>query len=135
MAALTHYSFVARIESILYKRSLDWKDEKLKIFSSFRIFGIGFIVHSLLLPLKARSKTIVVPKIDIQSMLHGLRKFRPNLLMIPKHMVYELLAENKTDLSSVKCVISGAAVIPLKIRKDWTEKHGSSMTPILGMTE
>ena len=138
MAARTHYNFIANIESILYKRSLEWKDEKHKIFGAFKIYGVGFITHSLLVPLKARSKTIVAPKIDMQTMRHGLHKFRPNLIMIPKHLICELLAyhdEDKPDLSCVKCVISGAMVIPLNIRKDWNKKYGSSLNPLLGMTE
>lgn len=111
VAAHTHYNFVAKTESILYKRSLEWKDEKLQVFSAFRIFGVGFIIHSLLSPLKARSKTIDMPNIDLQTILYGLRKFRPNLLVIPKYIVYELLTGDKLDLSGVKCVISGGAVV------------------------
>lgn len=72
---------------------------------------MGFIIHSLLSPLKARSKTIDMPNIDLQTILYGLRKFRPNLLVIPKYIVYELLTGDKLDLSGVKCVISGGAVV------------------------
>lgn len=52
-----------------------------------------------------------MPNIDLQTILYGLRKFRPNLLVIPKYIVYELLTGDKLDLSGVKCVISGGAVV------------------------
>lgn len=58
--------------------------------------------------------------------------------MIPKHVLNELVTykdEDKPDLSSVKCVITGAATISLALRKAWAEKYGHPLSSVLGMTE
>jgi len=138
LAVRTHYNLVANAESVLYNRSCQLKDVKDTQFCTFKFYGMAFITYAMLLPLKARSKTVFMPKFELHIWLRAVHRFRPTLLITPKHVLNELVIyedEDKPDLSSVNFVITGAATISSTLRKAWAERYGHPLFSILGMTE
>lgn len=97
-----------------------------------------FITSGVLCPLKARHKTIFMPKFELQSMLQAVTKFRATFMMTPKHVIQELLTNednSKPDLSSVKFVVSVGASMSRELLQAWRDKYGHPIVCTLGMTE
>jgi hypothetical protein len=98
--------------------------------------GIGFILYGLLMPLKARYRTIFMPKYDVKGFLSAVETFQPTSLHTPKHILQSLLTDAPdADLSCVSSLRTGGAMIPLHMRKKWVEYHGSPCEVVCGMTE
>lgn len=111
---------------------------KETVFSTFKFYGTMFITSGIFTPLKARHKTIFMPKFDLQKMLQAVTKFRATFMMIPKHVIQELLTckdSSKPDLSSVKCVVTVGASMSLALLQAWRGKYGHPIVSTLGMTE
>lgn len=136
LAIRTHYNLVSNVKSYLYRRYLKQRTPKATVLSTFKFYGTMFLTDGLLMPLKARQKTIFMPKFDMQAMLQAVRVFRPTMMTIPKHVLQELLVyENGADLSNVEFIVTGGASIPLSLRTNWQERYGQPIFTAYGMTE
>lgn len=136
LAIRTHYNLVCNVESFLHRRYLKRKPPQETVLNTFKFYGTMFLTDGLLMPLKARQKTVFMSKFDMQGMLQAVRVFHPTVMTIPKHVLQELLVyEDKPDLSSVQSIVTGGASIPLSLCTDWRERYGQPVLTTYGMTE
>jgi 4-coumarate--CoA ligase len=136
MAERTHYGLVGNTAQLLYRYHLKPRERHETWFCTFMYAGIGFILYGLLMPLKARYRTIFMPKYDVKGFLSAVETFQPTSLHTPKHILQSLLTDAPdADLSCVSSLRTGGAMIPLHMRKKWVEYHGSPCEVVCGMTE
>lgn len=115
---------------------MKWAKET--VFSTFKFYGTMFITSGIFTPFKARHKTVFMPKFDLPKMLRAVTKFRVTFMMLPKHVIQELLTCedcSRPDLSRVKCVVSVGASMSLGLLQAWRKKYSHPIVSTLGMTE
>ncbi|CAG8226572.1 unnamed protein product [Penicillium salamii] len=136
MAERTHYGLIGNTEQLLYRYHLEARARTETWFCTFLYAGIGFILYGFLMPLKARYKTIFMPQYNLEGFLSAVEKFRPTSLHTPKHIFQNLLTNARhADFSFVTSLRTGGAMIPVKMREEWTQSHGSPCEVVCGMTE
>jgi OPC-8:0 CoA ligase-1 len=136
LAERTHYGLIGNTEQLLYRYHLKERSEHETWFCTFLYAGIGFILYGLLMPLKARYKSIYMPEYSLDQFLFAVEKFRPTSLHTPKHIFQNLLTNAaNADFSSVSSLRTGGAMIPFRMCEEWTRCHGSPCEVVCGMTE
>ena len=89
-----------------------------------------------MLPLKARYKIIFPTEYEPEMFMQTIERFKPTWLILPKHLVRELLEKfDKPSFPSVQYVLTGAAIIPYEMIDQWQRLHGSQVQSTYGMTE
>lgn len=103
---------------------------------------MGFLILGLLVPLKARYKTVfpfpLEPSTGTRTFLDTIRRRNPTWVMAPKHLMRETLAMQdvtREDLQSVQHVLTGGAIIPWELVDEWQGRFGSQVQSTYGMTE
>lgn len=103
---------------------------------------MGFLTLGLLVPLKARYKSILPfplePGAGAQRFVDTIKRWKPSWVMAPKHLMRETLAMQdvtREDLASVQHVLTGGAIIPWELVDEWQGKFGSQVQSTYGMTE
>jgi acyl-CoA synthetase (AMP-forming)/AMP-acid ligase II len=136
MAERTHYGLIGNTAQLLYRYHLKPRERHETWFCTFMYAGIGFILYGLLMPLKARYKTIFMPQFDANGFLSAIEAFQPTSLHTPKHILQSLLADYaNADFSCISSLRTGGAMIPISMRDEWVQRHGSQCEVVCGMTE
>ncbi|KAI2986877.1 hypothetical protein CBS147344_5120 [Aspergillus niger] len=135
LAERTHYGLIGNIEQTLQHYNLRERNRET-IFCNYKFCGMGFLILGFMLPLKARYKTIFPTKFVPEKFMQTIERFQPTWLMLPKHLVRELLAKfDKPSFPSVQHVLTGGAIIPYEMIEQWQRLHGSQVQSTYGMTE
>ncbi|GKZ33151.1 hypothetical protein AbraIFM66950_002935 [Aspergillus brasiliensis] len=135
LAERTHYGLIGNIEQTLQHYNLR-KRNRETIFCNYKFCGMGFLILGFMLPLKARYKTIFPAKFELERFMQTVERFQPTWMMLPKHLVRELLAKcDKPNFASVQHVLTGGAIIPYEMIEQWQRLHGSQVQSTYGMTE
>ncbi|KAJ6000797.1 AMP-binding enzyme [Penicillium waksmanii] len=136
MAERTHYGLIGNTEQLLYRYHLKPRPRPETWFCTFMYAGIGFILYGLLIPLKARYKTIFMPQYKLDGFLSVMETFQPTSLHTPKHVFQDLLTNAKeANFSCVSSLRTGGAMIPSRMREEWVQRHKSPCEVVCGMTE
>ncbi|OGM50649.1 hypothetical protein ABOM_000777 [Aspergillus bombycis] len=136
LAERTHYGLIGNTEQLLYRYHLKERSKHEIFFCTFLYAGIGFILYGLLIPLKARYKSIYMAEYSLEQFLSAVEEFRPTSLHTPRHHFQSLLANAMhADFSSVTSLRTGGAMIPFRLCEEWTRCHGSPCEVVCGMTE
>ncbi|EAW18096.1 class I adenylate-forming enzyme family protein [Aspergillus fischeri NRRL 181] len=135
LAERTHYSLIGNIEQTLQHYNLRERRNET-IFCNYKFCGMGFLILGILLPLKARYKTIFPPRFEPEIFMKTIERFKPTWLMLPKHLIRELLTKfDKPRFASVQHVLTGGAIISYEMIEQWQRLHGSQVQSTYGMTE
>ncbi|KAJ0422017.1 AMP-binding enzyme [Aspergillus carlsbadensis] len=135
LAERTHYSLIGSIQSALYHYNLE-KTHRETMACCYKFSGLGFLMLGILIPLKARYKTIFPAPFDPFSFSDTMKRSKPTILAAPKHILRAILAmPQRPDLSSVRHVPTGGAVISYELIAEWQETFGSQIQSLYGMTE
>ncbi|KAL3461675.1 acetyl-CoA synthetase-like protein [Aspergillus heterothallicus] len=119
LAERTHYSLIGSIESTLFHMNLEQTNREV-MACQYKFSGMGFLMIGILIPLKARYKTI----------------FPPSVFPAPKNILRAILAMSESpDLRSVRHVPTGGAVISYELIDEWQTAFGSQVQSLYGMTE
>ncbi|PYI28862.1 AMP-binding enzyme [Aspergillus indologenus CBS 114.80] len=139
LAERTHYGLVGNIAQLLYRYHLKPRGggpHRETWLCTFLYVGIGFILYGLLLPLKARYRTIVLPRFTPEAFMAAARKYQATALHVPKHHLQTLLLHARgADFTTVTSLRTGGAMIPYRMCEEWMELHGSPCEVVCGMTE
>ncbi|GKZ26833.1 hypothetical protein AbraIFM66951_003574 [Aspergillus brasiliensis] len=135
LAERTHYGLIGNIEQTLQHYNLRERNRET-IFCNYKFCGMGFLILGFMLPLKARYKTIFPAKFELGRFMQTVERFQPTWMMLPKHLVRELLAKfDRPSFPSVQHVLTGGAIIPYEMIEQWQRLHGSQVQSTYGMTE
>ncbi|KAL3454126.1 hypothetical protein BJX65DRAFT_262844 [Aspergillus insuetus] len=126
LAERTHYSLIGSIE----------RTHTEIVACCYKFSGLGFLMLGILIPLKARYKTIFPAPFEPSSFTETVERLRPTMLAAPKHILRAILAmPERPELSSVRHVPTSGAVISYELIAEWQGAFGSQVQSLYGMTE
>jgi acyl-coenzyme A synthetase/AMP-(fatty) acid ligase len=97
---------------------------------------MGFLLLGIMIPLKARYKSIFPARLDLTTFTESVNRFRPTWVMAPPHLMRATLAIPATlDFGSVKHVLTGGSIVSWKLVDEWQRRFGSQVQSTYGMTE
>lgn len=105
-------------------------DRVLSVMPVFHGFGLGVCIHTVMC---FGGCAVILPKFSARDFDGLIRKYRPNIIAGVPAIYEAMLRENslqKTDLSFIKCVISGGDCLPCATKEkmdDFLKTHGSSV--------
>lgn len=142
LAERTHYALNGNILATLHHYTLRPRLRET-IFCNYKFCGMGFLTLGLLMPLKARYKTVFPfppekPDAGARGFVGTIQRWKPSWVMAPKYLMRETLAMQdvtRRDLESVQHVLSGGAIIPWELVDEWQGRFGSQVQSTYGMTE
>ncbi|KAL3473299.1 hypothetical protein BJX99DRAFT_200518 [Aspergillus californicus] len=137
LASRTHYSLIGNIAQTLSHYNLRKRGPQEAISCNYKFCGMGFLILGIMLPLKARYKTLFpAPGFEPESFSQTVARFKPTWLMLPKHVMRELLENPRPGcFASVQHVLTGGAIIPYDLVQEWQGLYGSQVQSTYGMTE
>ncbi|MDE6594234.1 MAG: AMP-binding protein [Oscillospiraceae bacterium] len=125
---LTNLNFNAlALESINGCGCLAAGDRVLSVMPVFHGFGLGVCIHTVLC---FGGCAVILPKFSARDFDKLIGKYRPNIIAGVPAIYEAMLRENslqKTDLSFIKCVISGGDCLPLATKEkmdNFLKAHG-----------
>jgi len=137
---LSNYNLVSEGMMVAKWGKMDASGVILAILPIFHGFGLGVCINAAFM---GGAKSILVPKFTPEDVAKLIRKKRPNFLVgVPT--LFEALSRNpvvqKTDLSCLKAVFSGADTLPHTVKKrfDTVVKDGGGTSELqegYGLTE
>jgi long-chain acyl-CoA synthetase len=81
---------------------------------------------------------VLIPKPQPKALLEALSEFKPSIAGLVPTMFIGLLKHpdtKKTDMTSLKGLISGSAPLPLEVKRDFEDMTGSVIVEGFGLTE
>ncbi|KAL4931368.1 AMP-binding enzyme [Aspergillus undulatus] len=131
----THYGLIGNIEQVLQTYTLRERSHET-ILCNYRFCGMGFLLLGILIPLKARYRAIFPTQIDGHTLTETVERWNTSWVMLPKHLMREVLSlKPKPNLSCVKHVFTGGAMIPFELINEWQGAFGSQVQSVYGMSE
>jgi acyl-CoA synthetase (AMP-forming)/AMP-acid ligase II len=132
---LTHRNLVANVAQCMPVIHVDHTDKLLAVLPFFHIYGMTVLMNS---GIKRRSQVVTMPRFDLEQFLQitatqGITYVYiapPVAVALAKHPMVE-----SYDLSSVKCVFSGAAPLDGKLGARVAERLGCTVKQGYGMSE
>ncbi|KAL2872531.1 AMP-binding enzyme [Aspergillus lucknowensis] len=135
LAERKHYGLIGNVEQTLHHYTLRRRESEI-VFCNYKFFGMGFLILGILIPLKARYKTIFPAGSDAEGITRTIERFRPTWVMAPKYLMRETLAlPTRPNLDSVRHLLTGGAIIPCELIDQWQLSFGSQVQSTYGMTE
>ncbi|KAL3490056.1 acetyl-CoA synthetase-like protein [Aspergillus germanicus] len=126
---------IGSIESMLRHINLE-RTHRETMACCYKFSGLGFLMLGILIPLKARYKTIFPAPFEPSLFTEDMERVKPTILAAPKHILRAILAmAERPDLSSVRHVPTGGAVISYELIAEWQGAFGSQVQSLYGMTE
>ncbi|AGK55145.1 long-chain-fatty-acid--CoA ligase [Bacillus sp. 1NLA3E] len=107
----------------------------LGILPFFHVYGMTTV---LLLTIMEANKMVLLPKFDVDLVLHTIEKQRPTLFPGAPTIYIGLLNHPKIkqfDLSSIDSCLSGSAPLPVEIQQKFEEVTGGKLVEGYGLTE
>ncbi|KAL4791492.1 hypothetical protein BDV19DRAFT_293832 [Aspergillus venezuelensis] len=136
----THYSLIGNIAQVLQHYTLRPRHKEIT-FCNYRICGMGYLLLGLLIPLKARYKTIFAAQVDTDTFTATVETMKPTWVMAPKHLMRDVLLRKpeKKGFESVRHVLTGGAIIPFELIDEWQGAFGGErrvqVQSVYGMSE
>lgn len=141
LAERSHYALIGNILATLHHYTLRPRLREI-IFCNYKFCGMGFLTLGLLIPLKARYKSVFPFPLEAgagaRRFVDSVKRWKPSWVMAPKHLMRETLAMQdvtREDLESVQHVLTGGAIIPWELVEEWQGRFGSQVQSTYGMTE
>ncbi len=133
----THYNLVANAYQVLeWLPDKDEKDVFLGVLPYFHSYGM---TTSLNAPIAFGATIVLVPDPrDIETILKFIQKYRVSIFCGVPTMYNAILnhpALKKYDLSSIKACISGAAPLPVEVKRKFEEVTGGKLVEGYGLSE
>ncbi len=133
----THYNLVANAYQVLeWLPDKDEKDIFLGVLPYFHSYGM---TTSLNAPIAFGATIVLVPDPrDIETILKFIQKYRVSIFCGVPTMYNAILnhpALKKYDLSSIKACISGAAPLPVEVKRKFEEVTGGKLVEGYGLSE
>jgi OPC-8:0 CoA ligase-1 len=112
------------------------KTHRETVACCYKFSGLGFLMLGIIIPLKGRNKTIFPAPFEPSSFAETVERLKPTILAAPKHILRAILAvPERPDLSSVRHVPTGGAVISYELIAEWQRVSRSQVQSLYGMTE
>ncbi|KAL4964333.1 uncharacterized protein BDV14DRAFT_175223 [Aspergillus stella-maris] len=136
----THHSLIGNIAQVLQHYTLRPRDKEIT-FCNYRVCGMGYLLLGLLIPLKARYKTIFAAQVDTDTFIATVENMKPTWVMAPKHLMRDVLLRKPEmrGFETVRHVLTGGAIIPFELIDEWQGAFGGSkrvqVQSVYGMSE
>lgn len=134
-AMLTHYNIVANAIQIKTWANVTEEDIMMGVLPFFHIYGLTVaFVSSMLIG----NTVIVVPRFETKHVLSLVQKYKVTLFPGVPTMYVAMVNYpeiTKYDLSSIQACISGAAPLPVVVRKKFMELTGGILVEGYGLSE
>ncbi len=136
-AVLTHRNYSCNVQQLIawLPDARDGEDTIMGIFPFFHAAGFTAVMHQSFF----RGITIVlIPRPEPAIVLEMVRKHKPDWFPCVPTIYVGILSHPdfpKTDFSSVKGCVSGAAPLALETIREWEEKVGATIIEVYGLTE
>ncbi|KAL4982977.1 AMP-binding enzyme [Aspergillus falconensis] len=135
LACRTHYGLIGNIAQTLHHYTLRPPSNEI-VSCNFRFAGMGFLLLGIMIPLKARYKSIFPARLDVNTFTETVQRFKPTWVMAPPHLMRATLAlPLALDFGSVKHVLTGGSIISWELVGEWQRRFGSQVQSTYGMTE
>ncbi|KAL6237916.1 hypothetical protein BDW75DRAFT_248354 [Aspergillus navahoensis] len=135
LACRTHYGLIGNTAQTLHHYTLRPRTNEI-VSCNFRFAGMGFLLLGIMIPLKARYKSIFPTRLDLNTFTETVQRFRPTWVMAPPHLMRATLAlPTSLDFGSVKHVLTGGSIISWELVEEWQRRFGSQVQSTYGMTE
>ncbi|KAL4745423.1 hypothetical protein BDW72DRAFT_211451 [Aspergillus terricola var. indicus] len=135
LACRTHYGLVGNIAQVLNHYTLRPRCNEI-VSCNYKFAGMGFLLLGILIPLKARYKSIFPARLDVITFTATVGRFKPTWVMAPPHLMRGTLAIPTTlDFGSVKHVLTGGSIVSWELVDEWQRRFGSQVQSTYGMTE
>ncbi len=134
-AMLTHYNIVANVLQLKVWADIGAEDVMMGVLPFFHIFGLTVALFSALL---TGQKIVLVPRFEVENVLKQVQKYKVTLLPGVPTMYVAINTHPKTpkfDLSSIRVCISGAAPLPVAVRKEFMRITGGILVEGYGLSE
>jgi long-chain acyl-CoA synthetase len=134
---LTHYNLMANTHQVsnwCYKIELG-KERFLGALPCFHVFGLTVLLNQAML---VAGMLILIPKFEIELILHSIAKLKPTIFPGAPTM-YVALINHKSiinyDLSSINVCVSGSAPLPIEVEQRFEELSHGRLIEGYGLTE
>ncbi len=132
---LTHRNIVANMAQVEAIEPLQPDDTLIGVLPFFHIYGLVVILN---IALAAGASVVTMPRFDMEQFLELVQSYRvtwahlvpPIVLGLAKHP-----AVDRYDLSSLKCIVSGAAPLGAELTQAARRRLGCQVKQGYGMTE
>ncbi|KAL4756438.1 uncharacterized protein BDW70DRAFT_154204 [Aspergillus foveolatus] len=115
LACRTHYGLVGNIAQALNHYTFRPRCKEIVSYN-YKFAGIGFLLLGIMIPLKARYKSIFPARLDLITFAAIVDRFKPTWVMAPPHLMRATLAMPATlDFGSVKHVLTGGSFVSWKL--------------------
>jgi long-chain acyl-CoA synthetase len=134
---LTHRNLVANaIQARAWCYGLrDASERFLAVLPLFHVFGLTVLMN---LAIMRAGTLVLLPRFEAGAMLEAIRKKRPTVFPGAPTMYIAVMNHEqagKTDLSSIKVCVSGAAPLPLDVQERFEALTGGILIEGYGLTE
>ncbi|KAL4973577.1 hypothetical protein BDW66DRAFT_101234 [Aspergillus desertorum] len=135
LACRTHYGLIGNIAQTLSHYTLRPRRNEI-VSCNFKFAGMGFLLLGIMIPLKARYKSIFPARLDVNTFTEIVERFKPTWVMAPPHLMRATLAVPAAlDFASVKHVLTGGSIVSWELVQEWQRRFGSQVQSTYGMTE
>ncbi|GGF95687.1 4-coumarate--CoA ligase [Rhodococcoides trifolii] len=132
---LTHRNLVANVSQIQPRMGADHDDVLLAVLPFFHIYGMTVLLN---LGLKVRASLITMPRFDLEQFLSLTTEKKITYLFIAPPVAVALAKHplvDKYDISSVRCVFSGAAALDENLGNAVAKRLHTKVRQGYGMSE
>jgi benzoate-CoA ligase family protein len=114
--------------------------ENDRLFSASKLFFAYGLGNSAYFPLASGASVILLPERPLPEVVfETIAKYRPTVFFGVPTLYSSMLqienAENKYDLSSLRCYVSAGEALPTEIFRQWKNRFGKEILDGLGSTE
>ncbi|MGQ4892433.1 MAG: long-chain-fatty-acid--CoA ligase [Candidatus Njordarchaeia archaeon] len=134
-AMLTHYNLISNALQIRSWAYVTEEDVMMGVLPFFHIYGLTVSFVSSML---TGNTVIVVPRFEVKHVLELVQKYKVTLFPGVPTMYIAMINHpdlSKYDLSSIRACISGAAPLPVIVRKKFMEITGGILVEGYGLSE
>ena len=132
-AVLTHNNLF--YDSCTVSHSLDWRTGD-RVLVALPLFHIGALIYTVI-DVHVGSTTVLMKAFDPGAYLRTVQEYKlTSLLAVPAMLNFMLQVPTfkDFDLSSVRCVLCGAAPVPVPLIQAWAQR-GIAIQQVYGLTE
>jgi acyl-CoA synthetase (AMP-forming)/AMP-acid ligase II len=133
---LTHRNIVANLAQGAATHTVTADDVVLCVLPMFHIYGLVVIMNAAL---SVGATVIVLPRYDLEHVLHAIQTYRITLAPVVPPIVHALVKQHELvdrfDLRSLKCIFCAAAPLSAELSRACIERLHCVIRQGYGMTE
>ncbi len=132
---LSHQAIVANICQSIGTDIWHEDDVLLNALPLYHLAGLGAFAH---IGFAAGSTTVLLPRFDLEQVLHCVEQYRVTQTVWVPPILLAMTKDPRVDnydLSSLTCVVSGAAPVGRELGELFTERFRCKLCEVYGMTE